>query len=518
MTNGKELTRAAGTVFLITLIGRILGLVRDMLIAGKIGISVQYDAFLVGMIIPEGVGTVLTTAIPASLIPLVSPYLHRDEERGWSAFSNIFTLLIFPLFIFVGLFVITMPWLIQIIAPGFSGGTYHLSIKLSRILLPLILFSGVAILFSAMLNSYKRFALPAIGPMILNTIIIFFLLQFTSTLGIMSLVIGFLVGRFFHVLVQAYPLHKFSNGRYSLLLDLSNPDVKRFIDLFLPILAMLSILYSNAIIVRIFASTLPGGSISALYYANRLMMLPAVLIAGAAGVVLLPSISILADMKDERELIRYLRLTLRLMVFFLAPTLMGIIILRFPIVSILFEWGVFTFDDTKVVSTLLVYYIGVMMAFPLCTIFRQFLYALQYPKPLIRISLVFVSIQVFCCFFLMQLFELNGLALAASLSTIIYALLLYREIRKQLGEIVTIHLIKSLLTTVFVSSVAGFCIYSVYHIISSNNFSQINLLNHIFYLGIPVLSGLLLFLVLSHFFRMQELTMFTKFLQNKFTA
>ena len=514
MTNGPKIAEAAGLILLLTLIGGFLGLARDMVIAGKIGISAQYDAFLVGMIIPEGVSTVLTTAIPASFIPIVSSYLHKQKERGWRFFSNTLTLLIFSLLIFIALYMVTMSWLIRVIAPGFSGEMHHLAIKLSHLLLPFIFLSGVAILFSAMLNSYQRFALPAVGPIILNLSIIFFLIGFSGRLGIACLIVGFLVGSLFHILVQVPPL--FNKGRFRLTFDLSSPDTKRLKELFLPVFTMLIILYLNAVIVRVFASHLPAGSISALQYANSLMMLPATLIAGSAGTALLPSMSILADMKDKSELIRYLRLTLKLMVFILAPILVGILILRYPIVFILFERGAFDFDDTKVVSTLLAYYLGVMVAFPLCSIFRQFLYASQYTKPLIRISLIFVSFQALCCFFLMQTLGLNGLALAASLAMIFNALLLYREIEKRIGRIVNISLVKSFLTTVLVSFIAGFSTFSVYHLISSHNFSQVKLFNQLFYLGLPLSIGLLTFIVFSYLFRMEELNMVKKVLHNRF--
>ena len=411
---------------------------------------------------------------------------------------------------------VVMPWLIKAIAPGFSGEMYHLAIKLSRILLPFIFLSGVAILFSAMLNSYKRFALPAIGPIILNISIILLLIEFSSRLGIVSLVVGFLVGTFFHVLFQASLLSKYKKGRFRLVFDISSSDTKRFKELFLPIFSMLIILYINAVIVRAFASHLPAGSISALQYANRLLMLPAVLIAGSAGTALLPSMSILADRRDNAELIRYLRLTLKLIIYILAPILVGIVILRYPIVSILFERGAFDYDDTRVVSTLLVYYLGVMMAFPLCTIFRQFLYASQYTKPLIKISFIFVSFQVLCCFFLMKILGLNGLALAASLAMIINAFLLYREIGNKIGRVLNISLVKSFVTTALVSLIAGFSTFSVYYLISSHNFSQIKLFNQFFYLGLPLSVGLLTFIVFSCLFRMEEIDMVKNLLRSRF--
>jgi putative peptidoglycan lipid II flippase len=410
----------------------------------------------------------------------------------------------------------TLPWLVRLISPGFDAQRYYLSIQLSRMLLPFAFLSGVSILFSAMLNAYRQFGIPAAGAVVLNISIIFCLLGFSVNLGVVSLAVGFLAGTLLHILLQTFPLGKYIGGRLSLTFDFSSPDTRKFIHLFLPILSMLSIFYLNAIVVRFFASHLPPGGISALQYANRLMMVPVILIAGSAGIALLPSMSVLAHMKDREELVRYLRLTLRFMVFILTPVSVGIIILRHPIVSTLFEHGAFGLEDTRIVSTLLVYYLGVMTAFPLCTIFRQFLYASQYTKPLIRISLVFVAFQALCSLFLMPALGINGLALGASLAMILNASLLYREIAGRIGKVIDLFLIKSCLRTVSISLLAGLSTFLIYHLISSHRFSQAMLFNHCLYFLLPISAGLIVFVCLCEWFRVEEMGLMKKMLRNRF--
>ncbi|PIR01547.1 MAG: murein biosynthesis integral membrane protein MurJ [Nitrospinae bacterium CG11_big_fil_rev_8_21_14_0_20_45_15] len=438
MQDNIQVGRAAGTVGGMTLISRILGFARDTIIAMAFGSSMAADAFFVAFRIPNMQRRLLGEgAVSAAFIPIFSETLNqRGEKEAWvlaGNLLNIFLILLTSLALFL---ILLAPWVVMAFAPGFINNPekLELTIALTRWMAPYLIFIGVGSLLMGILNTFKVFAIPAAAPALLNVSIILSTLILAPQLEepVMSLAYGVLAGGILQVLFQLPAV--FRKGlRWSPNLNLKHPDLIKIGKLTPPIVFGMAVYEINILIDTLLASLLEEGSISYLYYGNRLVQLPLGIFGVALGVAILPTLSTQAARGEFAKLTQTLAFGIRLILFITIPATIGLILLRYPMVNALWERGQFTEVSTHGTANALLFYSIGLCAFAGIKVIAPAFYSLKDTKTPVKIGVYSLILNVVLNLILIGPLGYGGLALATSLSAFFNVGMLIYQIRNRLG-------------------------------------------------------------------------------------
>lgn len=438
MNKTGKLARPIAGVSAATLISRLLGYARDMLIANFFGAGLIADAFFVAYRIPNLFRRLLGEgALSASFIPVFTDYLANKPEPESKNLVSIFsTLFLIVLLVLVGIGILIAPWIVTVIAPGFRGipEKFKLTIELTRIMFPFMLAIGLSALALGILNSLRNFFIPALAPAILNLVAIGFLLTVCPLFEhpIRGLAIGIVAGGFAQFLFQFPSVVKRGYLKCPGF-SLGHAGVKKIGLLMAPAAWGLSINQVNVFVDTICASLLIQGSVSALYYANRLMQLPLALFGTAAVTVALPTMSRYAAEQDLSGLKKMLLSSLRLTLFAVIPASVGLIVLGEPIVRLLFEHGKFTAQATGLTTWALGFYALGIFAFAGVRLFAAAFYALKDTATPVKIASLAMIVNIGLNILLMRFLAVGGLALATTLASGLNLGLLVILLRKRIG-------------------------------------------------------------------------------------
>ena len=519
ISEDRKITRAATTIGLGTLLSRILGFLRDMVIAHFFGAGMAADALFVAFRIPNlwrrlvGEGS-----LTISFIPVYTEYLTKRSEEETREVTHIaFTVAGIILLILTVIGILFSPLLITIIAPGWATDSpekFQLTIALNQIIFPYLFLMGLFALSMGILNSLRQFFAPAIAPIFLNISMIasVFLFYHTFQMPVMTLAVGVLAGGVIQFFFQIPFLWK-QRVSFRFNFNYRHPAIKRIGSLMIPGLIGTAVYQINVFIDTIFASFLPGGSVSYLYYADRLMEFPLGIFAMAIGMASLPSLSELASKGKTDDLKKTVSFTFRLVSFISIPALMGLIALKTPIINLLFQRGIFDYTATeKTAKALLFYSIGLWAIAGSRTIVQAF-YSLQDTRTPLKIGLICLGANVI--FNAMFIFPLQhaGLALATSLSSILNLTLLFRKLGPKLGEMELGKNIRSLLSLTACSLPMGL---AAYWICSFGDWTTAgNGGEKVLLLGAAILVGLAIYLGGSYWMKNEELLFLLRMLRKR---
>jgi len=464
MGRNREIARAAGVIAGGTLFSRLLGYLRDVIIASLFGAGPATDAFIAAARIPNylrrlfGEGT-----LNASFVPVFTDYLERQsKEQAWELARVVITILSFLLFLFVIFGMIFAPQVVRLIAPGFvpNPGTFSLTVLLTRVTFPFALFVGLSASFMGILNSLKHFASPAIAPALLNIMMILCALTLTPHLSVpvLSLSIGMLLGGFCQLLLQI-PFLIRKGFRFFVRFDWNHPGMLRVFRLMVPGIIGQSVLQINIIVGNILASFLPAGSISYLFFADRLVQFPLGVFGISAATAILPTLSAHAAEKKIPDMVEALSRTMRMVLFLMIPSMIGLISLRVPITSALFQRGSFQYSATVSTASALMYYSFGLWAFAEVRVVAQTFYALQDTWTPMKIGVLAVLINILFSLVLMGPLKHNGLALANSLASVLNVGALVWILRTRIGPLQGRRFFRSFLKILLASLVMGVCAY-----------------------------------------------------------
>ncbi|HWR21299.1 MAG TPA: murein biosynthesis integral membrane protein MurJ, partial [Verrucomicrobiae bacterium] len=435
-----RIARAAGVVSGATLLSRILGFVRDLIIARAFGAGTATDAFFAAFRLPNMLRELLGEgALSAAFIPVFTEaFTKRGRESAWRLAWTILTLLTVLLVLVSIAGILLAPWLIRLIAPGFQAipSKLHLAIYLTRLMFPYILFIGVAALFMAILNSQGHFATPALSPSILNIAMIgcaIFLTPYVDP-PIMALAIGVLIGGVGQLLIQIPVVWKRGMGAHRGF-DLSDPAVGRITRLMTPGVAGLAITQVNVFIGTLLASLMGEGGISILYYAFRLIQLPIGVFGVAIATAAFPAMARQAANRSLGEVGGTVAYAIRLVLFVTLPAMVGLMVFRIPIVQLLFERGAFDRTVTLATAEVVLFYAFGLGAYVSNRILVPAFYSLQDTATPVKIGMVAVLVNIAASLLLMRPLGLAGLALATTLSSFVNLGLLLIALRRRLGQL-----------------------------------------------------------------------------------
>lgn len=510
---------AAGVVGLATLSSRILGFIRDMIIAKVFGAGMVTDAFFVGFRIPNMLRELLAEgALTAAFIPTFTYYLkNKGENEAWNLANKVSNLLFLILLAISGAGLIFTPGIVKVIAPGFApiADKYALTVSLTRMMFPYILLIGMAALCMGILNSMGHFALPALSPTLFNFSIILSALFMHSFFDkpVFSLAMGVLIGGVGQLLFQL-PLILKKGFRPSLDWHFNHPGVKQVFLLMLPGTLGLAANQINLIVNTLVASFLPQGSVSYLYYSNRLVQLPLGTIGIAMGVAILPTLSAHAAKGEMEALKENLRFGLRLVFFISIPSTLALIILKTPIVNVLFQRGEFTHLATLATAEALLFYSLGLTAFTGVRVIVPAFYSLQDTKTPVKIALCSVLTNIALNIILMHPLKHAGLALATSISFWLNFVLLCLALRRKIGPIGGRTIVVAVFKLTVTSVVMGIVIYSMSIFFDTNDpFPQ-----RIFLLTTTIVVGILVYGLVAYLLKCTEFTYLVSLVQKKRTT
>lgn len=521
MSENHQITKAATTIGTATLLSRILGFMRDMVIANFFGAGMAADAFFMAFRIPNlwrrlvGEGS-----LTISFIPVYTEYLTQKSEQEIREVTHVaFTIAGIILSVLTVFGILFSPILIRIIAWGWfteSPEKFQLTVILNQIMFPYIFFMGLFALSMGILNSRRHFFAPAIAPIFLNIslIVSVFLFYHVFQIPVMTLALGVLAGGVIQFLFQIPFLYK-KGISFRFNLNFRHPAIKRIALLMIPGLIGTAVYQINVFVDSIFASFLPSGSVSYLFFADRLMEFPLGIFAIAIGMASLPSLSGLASQGKKEELKETLSFTFRLVSFISVPAMVGLIALKTPIINLLFQRGLFDYSSTeKTAFALLFYSVGLWAIAGSRTIVPAF-YSLQDTWIPLKIALVCLGANVILntVFIFFTPLMHGGLALATSLSSTLNLILLFWNLHSKLGKIDTGKNIRSLLGNVFCSLPMG---VAAYLICSMGGWTESgNTVEKVFLLGSGIVIGLGVYLACSYWMKNEEMLFLLSIVKRK---
>ncbi len=440
MGEREEITRSVGMVSFITIISRIAGYLRDMQMAYFFGATTFTDAYWIAYRIPNLLRRLLAEgSLTISFIPVFTETLEKQGKEEAKKVSDIvFTILFIILIAVTILGIIFSPFIIKLFAYGFDQKTFEIAVSLNRVMFPYIFFVSLAALCMGVLNSLRMFFAPAFSPVLLNIAIIgtVFTLHSHFKLPIYSAAIGVIIGGILQ-LVQQFPYLYIKGFMFSFRKNLRHPAVKRIALLLVPQLFGLAVYNLNLIVSSQYASYMSAGTISYLYYAERLTEFPLGIIAVSIATVLLPSLSSYVSKGDYEQFHNTYTFTLKLMLLILIPSLAGLIALRIPICNILYQRGEFTYESTLATAqTLSGYCLGLWAVGGLRVTAPAF-YAMQDTKTPVVVAFFSFLLNAalgYVLGFTLKL-EHTGLALANSTSSIFNFLALIYLLERRTGDL-----------------------------------------------------------------------------------
>jgi putative peptidoglycan lipid II flippase len=431
-----NLLKAMATVSGMTLISRILGYVRDAVIARTFGAGLETDAFFVAFRIPNLLRRLFAEgAFSQAFVPILAEYRNRNGVAETKLLvDRVATLLTAALVVATALGIAIAPVIVYVSAPGFAAtpDKFGLTVAMLRVTFPYILFISLVALAAGILNTWSRFAVPAFTPTLLNVAFITAALFFSPYFDppVMVLAWAVFAGGVLQLALQVPYL-----ARLGMLprprLALAHPGVRRILILMGPAVIGVSVAQISLLLNTIFASFLQTGSVSWLYYADRLMEFPTGLLGVALGTILLPSLAKFHSESARESYSKLLDWGLRLTFLLAAPAAAALAVLATPLIATLFLHGRFDANDLAMTRQALVAYSVGLVGLILVKVLAPGFYARQNIRTPVKIALVaLVATQAMNAALIVPL-KHAGLALAIALGACLNALLLYRGLRRR---------------------------------------------------------------------------------------
>ena len=438
MSEKRNIVRAAGVLGSATMLSRVMGMVRDMVVARLFGAGLASDAFIAAFQIPNMLRRFFAEgALTSAFIPTFSGTLtQRGEDDARELANTCFTLLTIIMAAVTLTGILFSPWIVSLMFPGFRAvpGKFELTVLLNRIMFPYIFFISLVALCMGILNTLRHFFTPAISTVFLNISMILaaLLLRGFFEVPITALAVGVLIGGIIQLVLQVpvlwkkgFPIHpSFAFG---------NPDVRRIAMLMVPSAFGVGVYYLNITVSAILASLLPQGSVSFLYYAQRLFEFPQGIFTVSVAQAVLPSMSRQASEGDLAGMKESLAFGLRLTLFITIPAMAGLMVCATPIFSLLFMGG--EFDYAKAVSSAqaLFYYSLGLSFVALTRVLAPAFYALKDTRTPVWSAFVAFLLNLGFSLALMGPLKHGGLALATTLSACCNMFMLLWFLRRKIG-------------------------------------------------------------------------------------
>ncbi|MFH1612554.1 MAG: murein biosynthesis integral membrane protein MurJ [bacterium] len=517
----KKIIKSTGILTFATSLSRIFGLVRESVFAYFLGTSPVAAAFIIAFKIPNLLRTCFAEgALSASFIPTFTDYLTTSTQKEISKMVNavLNALIIFLIGItLLGIFF--SPLVVRLITLNNPPDSLSLVINLTRLMFPYIFFVSIAALFMGVLNSYHHFFMPALGPLVLNVMIVFsfyFICPFFNqdwNHRIYGVGIGVLLGGLGQILIQ-FPALKKIKIKYNFCFNFSHPALKKISHLMIPSIIGLGVTQINFFVDTMLACKLGAIAITGLNYGNRIIQFPLGLIGVSIANVNFPVMAQYASSGKIEKLKQSLFDSLNLVFFISLPITFGLMILSKPIIRLIFERGAFDTNSTMAsVQALFFYSIGLFAYMAVKNLVTVF-YSLKDTKTPLKIGIIALVSNIILNLILMVPLKHGGLALATAFSSFINMIGLFFFLRKKIGNLGIKKLLKSFFKFLFLSLIMGIICFIISFQVE-HLFKEKNLINYFLKVAIPLIMSIFVYIILCFIFKVKEIKMITSFLPIK---
>lgn len=517
MTRERNIARSATVVSAATVLSRVLGFVRDAAIAYVFGAGTNSDAFFVAFRISNLLRRLVGEgALTSSFVPIFTEELAlKGEERARRLSSSVFTLFIFVLAILTFLGMIFSEWLVRVMTPGFTVDPikFMLTVNLTRLMFPYMLFIGLMAIAMGVLNSLKHFSTPALAPVFLNMAMILCIFVLTPFLDIpvYSLAYGVLIGGFLQFAMQMPALRSRGMTPFPSF-NFNDPAIKKIFLLMGPAAFGVGVYQMNVLVTTWFASKLPEGAVSYLFYSGRIMELPIGVFSVSMATAVLPSLSEHAARNEWTEFKGSLSFAVRLVNFVTIPATVGLLLMSYPIIEILFRRGEFGGTAAVETSVTLMYYAAGLVPISACRLLSSVFYSLKDTVTPVWTAVVAFVFNIVFCILLVGPLKHGGLALATSLSSLVNMIALFVMLRVRYGQFGGRLILKSALKAAVSSVVMGAVIYSLIYF---SGYSRLSLPLRTSVVAGTILVALFVFLGVSRMLKAPELSFLKDFLRKR---
>lgn len=458
----NSITVAAALVALSSLLSRLLGLIRDRILAGEFGAGKELDIYYAAFKIPDLVYSLIVLgALSAGFIPVFTKLIKdfhcdkadcRENDQAWTLVSNILNILFIALIIISVLGILFAPYLMSFIAPGFSPEDKLVTASLTRIMFLSPLFLGLSGIFGGVLQSFKRFFIYSVAPIFYNLGIIFGVVYLTEEFGLVGLAWGVVLGAFLHLIIQI-PTIKALGFHYKAVFNLRDKNTLQIFKMMVPRTMSLAISQINLVVITALASGLTAGSLTAFNFANNLQSFPIGIFGISFAVAAFPALSEAAF--DKHRLGKSFSQAFRQILFFVIPATVLMIILRAQIIRVVFGTGNFSWQDTIMTMDTLGFFVLSLFAQATIPLLVRVFYARHDSKTPFYLGLFTIVINIILSLYLSPKMGVAGLALAFSVANIVNFVLLFVWIYIKTGALNMSELVVSIFKLTISAIFAG---------------------------------------------------------------
>lgn len=461
-------------VALSSLVSRLLGVLRDRILAGQFGAGDTLDIYYAAFRIPDLVYNLLVLgALSAGFIPIFTELIknHNPGKRdsgqnkpAWALSNNILNILVVFLIILCGLGAIFAPYITKLITPGFGAEKIAMTSVLTRIMFLSPLFLGISSVFGGILQSFKRFFIYSLSPIFYNIGIIFGALYLVPRFGVFGLAWGVVLGAFVHMIIQL-PVLINLGYKYHFTFNLKDKMAQKIGLMMIPRTMSLAISQINLLVITVIASTLSSGSLSVFNFANNLQSFPIGLFGISFAVAAFPAMSAVAFNKEK--LIKNLSLTTRQILFFIVPATVLLLTLRVQIIRVILGTGEFDWEDTLLTMNTLSFFSLSLFAQSLIPLLVRAFYARHDSKTPFFIGLASATVNIFLSLWLSRKMGVAGLALAFSVANVLNYILLWLALHMEIGNLDETKILISTIKFTAAAVVCGLAVQNVKYLVSS---------------------------------------------------
>lgn len=505
-TNNLKTTVTTGAIIigLLSIGSRILGLLRDRLLASNFGAGDTLDAYYAAFKIPDFVFNILVLGgLASAFIPVFIEWkAQKGEAEAWNVASSVFNALVIML---AGLSVMAIIWanqIVPLVAPGFSGEKLDLTIRLTRLMMLAVVFFGASNVVSGILQSYRRFVAYGLAPVLYNFGIIVGIIFFVPVWGSLGLGAGVLLGSLLHLAIQLPSVLK-AGWRWRPVLNLRHLAVRKIGRLILPRTFGLAVHSFNQIVLTIFASTLVAGSLSSFTLALNLQSFPINVFGVSLAIAAFPIFSEAWANNKPEELIGHLSYSIRRVLFFVIPLSIAFLILRAQIVRVVLGAGEFDWADTIGTAQVLGFLALSMVAESLLPLVARAFYALQDTKTPVIVSTAALVVNIILSLIFIRPFGLVGLALAYVVAGLLNFSVLIFILGERLGSLQSASVVTTTFKIVLAAVPAGLIMYGALQVLAP--VVNMNTFAGIFTQGaVAGLAGAAVYALLAHALKLPE--------------
>jgi putative peptidoglycan lipid II flippase len=513
-TEQGGIAQAAGIIALGNIASRVLGLVREQIIAFLFGASGLVSAFNIAAMIPNMIYELLVGGmLSAALVPVFSQVAEQEGRPAlWALFSRVASLVAVVLAAIVLLLEVLAPQVAWLMGGGFEPELQVILARMIRIAAPAVLFLGLSGVVTGLLYTLRHFTLPAFGAAVFNLGIIVAATLLAGRIDAYSLTLGVLVGSLLQLLIQTPGLR---NVRFRFRLDLSHPALRRILVLYLPIALGLIVSNLQIVIDRRLASSTGESSIAWMRDATTLFQLPHGLVAVAISLAVLPTLSQLSA-RGEREGFRQtLGLGLRLVLVLIIPATLGLLVLAEPIVALIFEHGQFKAYDTFWTASALRYYLAGLVFAAIDWPLNYAFYARQDTLTPALVGILSVGVYLAVALALIHPLGMLGLVLADSAKHFSHALTMLFLTQRRIGRLTDLRLGqtvgKALLAAGAMAAGAALALSAIGGVLDTSG-----LVGKLIVVVVPAGLSVVAYLGLLSLLRVDEITLFRTLIRQRF--